>query len=226
MLAVSLPLLALAQPQNTLNIQTNNFISASIKQQYPSIPDEDIETSIKYLPNNVLNKGCEEGLTLEWRSPLKAGSNAFIGRCLTPFWQAFGQLNLAVFKNVVVNRTPLNRKQPLSLNQLGTARMNIANLRMGYFENPATLVGYEVQRTLKSGQVITPYIVEAPSLVERGDWVTILSGKPGLTVSSTGEALKSGALGDQILVKNLKTNTRLKAWIIEKGVVSTRTSDL
>jgi flagella basal body P-ring formation protein FlgA len=100
--------------------------------------------------------------------------------------------------------------------------LDIGSLRRGYFTNKDQLEGYLLQRTVKTGQVLTPYIVKAPALIKRGEWVTIISGRKGLTVTSSGEALKDGVLGDQIPVKNLRSNTKIRAWVVKKGVVATK----
>lgn len=206
--------------------EIDDFVEVSVFDTFHDVDPVDLTYSVQYPSDAILTQQCDEPLHLEWRKPLAAGSNTLEIRCMQPQWQGYGRLDLNVFKNVVISTEPLSRANPIESSQLGLQRMNVSQLRLGYFEDPKQLDGYEIQRTVRVGQVITPYIVKAPSLVERGDWVTIISGKGGLTVTSTGEAMKDGVLGEQILVKNLKTDARIKAWIIRKGVVSTKQSDL
>jgi flagella basal body P-ring formation protein FlgA len=174
------------------------------------------------LPSIKTNNDCDESLTFKWRGKVEAGTNTLSVICSSPQWQWYVPVNVEIFKNVVITTEPLSRSHPLEANQLQLKRLDISNLRMGYFTDITQIDGYLLQRTVKSGQVITPYIVKAPALIKRGDWVTIVSGRKGLTVTSSGEALKDGVKGDQIPVKNLRSNTRIRAWVINKGMVATK----
>jgi len=198
------------------------FISESISGRFPDIAVEDVSFFINLPGTFIEQKSCPSDLSFDWRGDLNAGANTLNVACTEANWQVYIPVSLQVFQNVVVAAEPLSRNAPISRAQLTTKRLDIGSLRMGYFTDATQLTGYDLQRTVKTGQVITPYIAKAPSLVQRGDWVTIISGKGALTVTSTGEAMKDGVLGDQIPVKNLQTDTTIRAWIIRKGVVSTK----
>jgi flagella basal body P-ring formation protein FlgA len=216
LLGSPIPVLA----QDNLEI-IERYINLALDDQYPNVAAIDRTFQVT-LPSLKTNSHCEAQLTFKWRGEIKAGANTLSVICSSPQWQWYVPVNVEIFKEVVVTMEPLSRSHPLEANQLELKRLDISSLRMGYFTDTAQIDGYLLQRTVKAGQVITPYIVKAPALIKRGDWVTIVSGRKGLTVTSSGEALKDGVKGDQIPVKNLRSNTRIRAWVINKGMVATK----
>ena len=219
--------LALSMPVQASNIETiQAYVDTTVHSSLSNFARDDINIDVQFPANSLLTSACVGALEFEWRGYPKAGQNTVKTACADPRWQLYLSVGIQVFKEVVISAAPLSRNKPLDRSQLTLRRMDIGPLRLGYFDNVEGLQGYLLQRTLQAGQVITPYIVKAPALVARGDWVTIRSGSGGLVVTTTGKALKDGALGDQIPLKNLNSQTTVRAWVIAKGVVSTRKADI
>jgi len=222
--ALTLFLSGAAIGSNIDAIQT--YIDTTVYSSLPGFAREDININVQYPANALLRSDCSQALDFEWRGYPQPGQNTLKTACAAPRWQLYVVISIQAFKEVVISAGPLARNKPLISSELGLRRMDIGSLRLGYFDDPAQLQGYLLQRTLQGGQIITPYIVRAPDLISRGDWVTIRSGSRGLVVTSKGEALKDGVLGDQIPLKNLNSDTTIRAWVIAKGVVSTKRSDV
>ncbi|WP_187265406.1 flagellar basal body P-ring formation chaperone FlgA [Reinekea thalattae] len=225
--AAFLSLLSLPSWANDTALDANkaaidSYVLESLFENFPDTDHSDRQYTINYPPDSVLNNGCPAKVYFEWRDKPSAGNNTLSMTCNEPLWKVYIPVSIEIFKDVVVTAKPLSRGQPMLPSDLTLQRMPTSKLRSGYFTDPKALTDYEVQRTVKIGQIITPYMAKPPFLVNRGDWVTIISGSGGLRVTSTGEALRDGSYGDQILVKNVKSNTRLKAWVVKKGVVSTQ----
>jgi len=215
------------QPPEVTNTQLiKKHVTRVVSSHLGEFGAEDLEVHINMPSTSVLTKACEGDLYFEWRGHPEPGQNTVKAGCSAPRWQIYIPVQIRAYKNIVVSTEPLSRNKPLDASQLGLRRLDIGKLRTGYFLDPTELSGYLLQRTIKSGQVITPYIAKAPALIKRGDWITIISGTGGLTVTSTGEAMKDGVKGEQIAVKNLRSDTIVRAWIIRKGVVSTRKNDI
>lgn len=198
------------------------FLQGQAAAEYPEVAAEDRIINIRLSSDNLARWQCDVAIEFSVQGTLKVGSNTVAGRCATPAWQLYAPTFLSVYKQVVTANTPLSRQNRIDPLQLSSQRMDLAELRTGFFIDPDELRGYEPRRTIKAGQVITPYMVMAPALIQRGDWVTILAGKPGLAISMKGQAMKDGKLGEQIAVKNLKSAAIIRAWVVKQGVVSTR----
>jgi flagella basal body P-ring formation protein FlgA len=76
--------------------------------------------------------------------------------------------------------------------------------RLGeYHLEMASLVGTAAKRGFRAGEPIRLSEVRAPTLVKRGDVVTVISKGTNFTISTLGRAREAGTLGDQVLVENL-----------------------
>jgi len=213
-------------PQKQFSSQINHYFEETQLTFFNYVPTKDVEFSLKQTLEQISPPICGGAYQFEWRGNPGPGNNTLKAICENSSWQRYISVNVKVFKFVVVSNKPLTRGMVIEASFLQLRRADISQLRLGYFESIAEVTGFNLQRTLKSGQVLTPFIAKAPDVVKRGDWVSVSSGKGALLISTTGEAMKNGKIGDQIPVKNLKSKTIFRAWIIKKGVVSTRQDDL
>lgn len=82
------------------------------------------------------------------------------------------------------------------------------------------LVGMEARRALAAGSPIRVHDVDAPMLVEKGKLVTIAFEAAGLRLTHSGVALRDGADGDVIDVRNVKSERVVKAVVAGPNLVS------
>jgi flagella basal body P-ring formation protein FlgA len=100
---------------------------------------------------------------------------------------------------------------------LRTERRDLTTLPAGYETDATRLIGKRLRRSLREQAAIPPRALEAPKLVNRGDRVTIVVNHGGMQVTASGTALRDGAQGEYVRVRN-ETSER----IIEGEVVATR----
>jgi flagella basal body P-ring formation protein FlgA len=77
----------------------------------------------------------------------------------------------------------------------------------------------EAQRALSAGTVVRASDVIRPQLVRRGEPVTITLRDGGLSISTEGRALGSGAAGDFVRVVSLSTNRTLDGVVEGTGAI-------
>ncbi|MFP3345515.1 flagellar basal body P-ring formation chaperone FlgA, partial [Halomonas sp. SIMBA_159] len=63
------------------------------------------------------------------------------------------------------------------------------------------MTGNVAQRPIRSGSTFQSHCLQAPSLVERGQRVTVIGEGAGFRVSREGEGLEDGAQGETIRVR-------------------------
>lgn len=80
-----------------------------------------------------------------------------------------------------------------------------------YVRSADDLVGMEARRPLREGAPVRVSDVVAPVLVKRGELVTMTYVAAGLKLTHMGVALQSGAKGDVIDIKNVRSERVLKA---------------
>ena len=77
------------------------------------------------------------------------------------------------------------------------------------------------RRHLTAGTLLRGSMLERPLAVRRGDRVSIVSTRPGLTIESVGVAQSNARVGDAVQVRNASSQRLVQAWAIARGVVGT-----
>ena len=85
--------------------------------------------------------------------------------------------------------------------------------------DPAQVVGKKLTRQLNANQVIAPSHLEAAEVIRRGDQVVINAVGANFSVRMPGEALTDGAPGEQINIRNLRSQRVIRARVVGPGQV-------
>ncbi len=97
--------------------------------------------------------------------------------------------------------------------------VELSRLPQGFYTNIDNILDHELKTALISGQPISPTHVAPPVLVHQGDTVTIEAGSAGITVHTLGTALENGRLGQQISVRNNRSDKVLRSRVVARGRV-------
>lgn len=207
--------------QAQISSALNSALSERLAQQHPGLDAQDsrIDFQLQAVAGNLTP--CTTSVEVDWRGQDLSSRLTPKVSCVSEGWQLYVPVSVAIHLPVVVTAGNLDRGHRLTAADLRMQNTDIASLRQGYFETTEDLIGYQLARSVNSGQVITPYIAEPPMLVDRGDRVYILSHSGPLSVRTLGEALREGRAGEQIPVRNLRSGETVHAYIKERGVVET-----
>ncbi|MHA7879489.1 MAG: flagellar basal body P-ring formation chaperone FlgA [Saccharospirillum sp.] len=210
------------QPDTQAQVQAQlaKELEQRVSQSYPDIQPQDYDYDIQVQSAVASLEHCPQSPAVDWRNQALDSRLTPRIRCEPLGWQVFVPITLSIRQPVVVAASALSRGQSLSVADLALRSEDIGSLRMGYYHRPEDLKGFQVARNLRQGDVIHPYVVEAPTLIKRGDRVVILAESGGLTVRALGEALRDGEAGRQIPVRNLNSGSVVHAYIRERGVVA------
>ncbi len=136
----------------------------------------------------------------------------------------YGKVSLSgwvdVFENIICASGNFPRGTILSLDDLGTVRMNISKFYGGYFTDPDRLKGKSLKTGVTRGRCITSDMVEVPALVHRGDVVEMVVISGALKIVATGIAKSDGRLNDQIRVENMRSGKIVYAVVKGKSRVN------
>ena len=105
-------------------------------------------------------------------------------------------------------------KDDLTFISIPKTRVNTA-----HFTSIDTLVGMEPSQAIPRGTAITSNMVKPPTLVKRGEKVTIILEKFGLSVTNEGEALENGAYRQKINVFIPDTKQIIKGVVQSPGLI-------
>eukprot|EP01090_Pellita_catalonica_P006995 TRINITY_DN17468_c0_g1_i1.p1 TRINITY_DN17468_c0_g1~~TRINITY_DN17468_c0_g1_i1.p1 ORF type:complete len:122 (-),score=15.93 TRINITY_DN17468_c0_g1_i1:58-423(-) len=102
---------------------------------------------------------------------------------------------------IVATRT-LGRGEIVSASDVTTSMIELQRFRKDGFSNYDQVVGAKLKRNVRLGDVVERNDV---CVVCRNEKVTIKAVNSGMTITTQGTALQDGAAGDQVRVKNDKS---------------------
>ncbi len=165
---------------------------------------------------------CQKPLT----ASLAAGSR-FAGKTTVHIscsgsapWTVFLSAHISLYANVIKTAQPLRRGHILQKSDLIMSEEDLGRLKYGFFTAPQHLTGKQLTRRLAQNSIIKANYIKAPTLVKRGELVSIIAENSGYSVKMTGTAMMDGARGDRIRVKNLSSKRIIEGIVKKSGVVS------
>jgi flagella basal body P-ring formation protein FlgA len=199
----SLLTLTAAQAAN----QSLNSISAAaedlVRQQHPW-QGQDVEIRSRALDPRTRLADCDLPLDayLPHNSRIRANTTVAV-RCQGQVnWQIFVAVNTQVFAQVLVAKHAIARGQVLQANQVVAERRDIAALPHGYLTVVDQTKPQRLRFAVAMGAVISPNTLEPDAAITRGQQVQLVNTQGHFNISMTGVALKEGAIGSRIQVRN------------------------
>ena len=198
--------------------QVTQFAAEQAQSRYPN---GNISVNTRALDPRVRLPECED-LTLALQGDRRVGRVAVSARCQHPQpWHLFITSEISVTMPVVVSRQSILRNVILGPEHVELESRDIGRLRTDYLTNVENAIGRQAKRAISAGAVIFHRQVVAAKLVKKGDKVTIRATHGVVTVATVGTAMRDGVAGEQIPIRNLKSNRLVNAWVIGRGLVTT-----
>lgn len=135
-------------------------------------------------------------------------------------WTVHLSAHIKLYTKVVKTLEPLDKGHILQQSDLSLVEEEITRLRSGYFTQTKSLIGKQLKRRLAQNKLIKSNYVKSPTLVKRGELVSIVAKNSGYSVKMTGTALMNGAKGDRIRVKNQSSKRVVEGTVQQAGIVS------
>ena len=126
---------------------------------------------------------------------------------------------LRLFGTVVNTTKRLTRNDIIASDDIAAKRQDISMLDAGRIQDPKQAIGQKLKTSLPAGAILYAQVLDAPTLVNRGERVTIMAKSQAIQITAPGEARNSGALGEMVRVKNLTSRREIQARVLSAGVV-------
>lgn len=186
------------------------------------LPQTDITIDINSINKGVNHRKCTN-LSIPIPKQLPPGGRITLRiACTAPqTWYTYVAAKVIAIAPVAYTSRAIAKGSSISASDIRFVKDNIATLNRGYFRDPAQVVGLKARRSLSPNTVLTPQLLEAALLVNKGDSVIIQANASGLMIRTQGIALEDGSLGEQIDVINSRSQKVIRAYVLRRGIVST-----
>lgn len=134
-------------------------------------------------------------------------------------WTIFVSARILAYAKILVAAEPLVRGQILNASHLTLALKPYKPNDHG-FHQAKQLIGMQLKRAIPQGSTIGSYSVVAPKVIKRGDDVVLAALIGSTEISTEATALADGKVGDQIRVKNNRSQRIVKARVVGAGKVT------
>lgn len=219
LLALYLPLISNAEQiaASSLTDEIKTFIYTQLEQRNSDSIELNVVVS-NLDPRLKLDK-CDEPLNKRIASQTIHSSNLSIKvSCRSPKpWSIYVPAQIEQYAQVAVVARNLRSGTVLSDADVNLTRMNIAQVGNGYLLDPLRAIGKELKRSLSMGQAVKISHLKEPQIIKRGDKVVLEAGNRAVKVVTSGKALSAGQLGEQIRVRNSKSERVVDATVIAPG---------
>lgn len=199
-------------------------VSQWLINHWQSISGRADNASISYpgLPADYRLPDCTQPLRIDPVRDLQPGRNGLEVSCRKPYWKQHLAVQLHVYREVAVLAQAAAADSALKEDDLSYIRQDTGELNKGYFTREDALTGQLLRRSQRAGTVLTPDMIEAPMVIERGDEVTIRVEKPGIRIESKGTAMEPARAGERLRVRNNQSQKVITATAVSAGLVQVK----
>ncbi|MFV3305821.1 flagellar basal body P-ring formation chaperone FlgA [Pseudomonas sp. NY15181] len=212
--AFTAPEILIGSTQGFLEFKVEDYLQSSgIEARY--------EIEVARIDPRLRLVQCDKDLTQALESPAQPVGRVTVRvRCdgSSP-WTVFVPATVKLFRQVVVTTQPLKRDHVIDAADISVVERDVGPLTQGYLTDPQRVIGLKLKRATVNDQVLAPVFLEQAEAIRKGDQVVIRARTSAINVVMPGEALSDGVPGQQIRVRNLRSQRIVKARVVEPGAV-------
>lgn len=198
-----------------------NSVLQYLNQKYAITEQvKSVNITVDRLDERLKLSQCDESLTHKLLGGIeKTGHITVQTRCDgNQPWSIYIPADVVIMRMMVVAKADLLKGATLNANDFELQPRDASK-----HSNSATsidaLVGNYLKRSHRKGDTIRLSSVAKPIAVKRGDYVSVIASTGSITVVTKGTAMAQGRVGEQIRVRNNKSERIIKGQITGPGQV-------
>lgn len=205
---------------HSIERQVEKFLRERITQRLPENQHSGVKIQIRNIDQRLRLSKCAKELTLTLQGQKIQRTSSVKVMCddNTP-WSIYVGSTISLELPVVALRSELPRRHIIRESDLMIMQRDIYSLRDGYTTHLDNIVGQELKRALRAGDVVYSFHLQAPDIVKKGDRVTLIAKRGGLSVMSHGIAMASASKGERVRVENQRSARIIQGKVIGPGTV-------
>ena len=206
---------------SALQADVQQFVLTKVKKQLHNQQDVRVKVSVRKIDPRLKLKRCDKPLAFELQGQTLKRNNTVKISChsASTSWSIFTMSTIAQEMYVISAANELPRHHIIGEEDLEPIRHDIYKLRGGYATHKKRLIGQQLRRPVRAGSVIYQHELQRPTLIKKGDSVTVMTKRGALSVIHQGIALGNASKGQRVQVKNKRSSRILQAYVIARGKV-------
>lgn len=212
--------------RDSIIVQHNEIQSAveAALSKYDLPMNSEVELSNRsltlHVPSNIMAEITVEDITYNARSN-RFGAVISVGeKGMAPV----ERLRVTGTVHKMIEIPTLNRRiskgEVISPTDLSWVRQKAERTQRDVIVDLDQIVGMAPKRSLRADVPIRTRDIQEPVLAPKGEIVTIILKKPGMTLTSRGKAMEDGSDGEAIRVVNTNTNRTIEAIVVGPNIVT------
>ncbi len=163
----------------------------------------ELSVSAANIDSRIKATDCSEPLDTSASTTSSTRSNInVLVECPADDWKVYVPVRISVSVPMIVSTRQLSRGEIISGSDVTTSMIELQRFRKEGFTNDSQVIGAKLKRSVRLGDVVERNDI---CVVCRNEKVTIKAVKAGMTLTTQGTALQDGSAGDQVRVKNDKS---------------------
>jgi flagella basal body P-ring formation protein FlgA len=127
---------------------------------------------------------------------------------------------LAVLEDVVVTRRGIARGAVIEADDVLREQRDVSSVPRGAITRSEDVIGMQASTSIPALMPLRPEQLAAPTIVHRGDVVMLVAESGGLRITTTGQVREDAALGEQVRVLNLSSQTEVVGRALDTQTVA------
>lgn len=163
-----------------------------------------LEADAASIDSRIFATDCPEPLLASSSSTNPIASNITVQiECEADNWRVYVPVRLTRTGPQVTLLSPISRGQIIAPHDITISMVDLQRFRRQGFSSLEAVIGAKAKKNMNAGDVVENRDI---CVVCRNETVTIRAVQSGMTITTKGVALTDGSHGEQIRVKNSKSN--------------------
>jgi flagellar basal body P-ring formation protein FlgA len=227
--ALILPGLASAAPSpgtalesiDLMQISIREFIEQTLSEQPDSQMSDTAKIDVRRIDPRLRLSKCDKPLTHSLMQRRNQSGNLTVKTACEGIhsWSIYTSAKVQRIAPILVANRYMNRGDLLSQADVRMEPRDTHSISHGFITDLSRAIGMELKRPLREGEALRLSQLIEPLAVIKGDAVVIEATSGQISVVAPGEALANGRTGQQIKVRNTKSDRIIRAKVISPGKV-------
>lgn len=197
------------------------FIEQTLSEQPDSQTSDTVKIDVRRIDPRLRLSRCDKPLTHSMMQRRNQGGNLTVKTACEGMqpWSIYTSAKVQRITPILVANRYMSRGDLLSQADVRMEPRDTHSISHGFITELSHAVGMELKRPLREGEALRLSQLIEPLAITKGDAVVIEATSGQISVIAPGEALANGRTGQQIKVRNTKSDRIIRAKVISPGKV-------